>query len=79
MEENAHEMEQWKRRETERLEVSYKTALRNVVDNCLIKQEVKRSIEPLMGEINKIQLEKATMEQVWYQGVMKLLISVVPI
>lgn len=30
----------------------------------LLKQEVKRSVEPLMAEINKIQQEKATMEQV---------------
>ena len=60
-------MEQWKRRETERLEVSYTNRFRDVVDDCLLKQEVKRSIEPLMGEINKIQLEKATMEQVEYK------------
>lgn len=46
VEENVHEMEQWKKKETEQLE-----------------QEVKRSVEPLMAEINKIQQEKATMEQ----------------
>lgn len=31
-----------------------------------LKQEIKRSVEPLMAEINKIQQEKATMEQVEY-------------
>lgn len=32
----------------------------------LLKQEVKHSVEPLMAEINKVQQEKATMEQVDY-------------
>ena len=37
-----------------------------VVDkrNISLKQEVKRTVEPLMGEISKIQQEKGTMEQV---------------
>jgi len=63
MEENVREMEQWKRREAERYEVRTYHYLYVVYPSCL-QQEVKRSVEPLVAELNKIQQEKLTMEQV---------------
>ena len=46
-------------------DLRYGTAY-GIVDkrNILLQQEVKSSVGPLMSEINKIQQEKATMEQV---------------